>query len=473
MTDRRTETGSPPEDLQSRCTLAGQAHLLDHWDRLTRSQQEHLRSQIDAIDFELMSQLRSGGGVTADLNEWAQRAEPPHGVLLGKSYHGFAATDAIREGNQAIAAGKVAMILVAGGQGTRLGFDHPKGMFPIGPVSGRSLLEMHIDSLRGAMKRFRTSIPMLVMVSPATEAATKDFLEENDRFGLSLNELFPFLQGSMPAIDAHNGQILLESPHEIALSPDGHGGLVAALARSGLMAEMKARGIEQFFYAQVDNPLVRACDPLLIGYHRLVRSQMTTQVVRKRFAKERVGNVVRIDGRTQIIEYSDLPDPIAEQKLPDGSLKLWAGNIAVHVFDVTFLDQVSNLADSLPFHRASKVVHHIDPHGVKHEPTVPNAIKFERFIFDLLPAAERTLVVQGDAAEVFAPVKNAEGASLDTPATTRQALTRLHASWLESAGVEVDDGVRVEIHPLWAWDAEEVRDKIRQPGRISADTYFA
>jgi UDP-N-acetylglucosamine/UDP-N-acetylgalactosamine diphosphorylase len=473
MAGRPMEVETSLEILRARCIAAGQEYLLAHWDRLSGPQREHLASQILSIDFELLEKLRTGGDCEEDLSTIAQRAEPPNAVLMGQTYDGLSAEDAKQEGNRAIAAGKVAMILVAGGQGTRLGFDQPKGMFPIGPVSGRTLLEMHVDSLLGAMKRFGVSIPMLLMVSPATETATRIYLEENDRFGLGTAELYPFLQGSMPAIDARSGRILMESPHELALSPDGHGGLVAALVNSGLLAEMRCRGIEQFYYAQVDNPLVRACDPLLLGYHRLTCSQMTTQVVRKRFAKERVGNVVQVDGRTRIIEYSDLPDTIAEQTLPDGSLKLWAGNIAVHVFDLAFLHQVAGLSDSLPFHKASKAVSYVDTHGVNHKPTTPNATKYERFIFDLLPAADRTLVVEGDSAEVFAPVKNADGAAVDTPESCRRAISRLHASWLQQAGVTVQAGVLVEIHPLWAWDADEVRDKIQAPCTISADTYFA
>lgn len=465
------ESDAALEVLRSRCAEADQSHLLAHWDRLSGPQRKHLRSQIESIDFSILNRLRAGVDYGDSRHVAAQRAESPDAVLLGRNYRGFSIQDAIQEGNRAIAQGKVAMILVAGGQGTRLGFDQPKGMFPIGPVSGRSLFEMHVDSLRGAMKRFCVSIPLLVMTSPATDEATRAYFEENDRLGLAPHELLIFQQGTMPALDAQSGKILMDSPHELALSPDGHGGVVAALTHSGVMAEMQSRSIEQFFYAQVDNPLVRACDPVLIGFHRLAASQMTTQVVRKRFPKERVGNVVQIDGITHIIEYSDLPDAIAEQTLPDGSLKLWAGNIAVHVFDRCFLEQ--SAGNALPFHRASKVVPYVDSEGIRHKPSSPNAIKFERFVFDLLPLAARTLVVEGDAAEVFAPVKNAEGSATDTPTASRLAISRLHASWLRRAGVQIEDGVLVEIHPLWAWDAQEVCDKVQSPSTLSADTYFA
>jgi UDP-N-acetylglucosamine/UDP-N-acetylgalactosamine diphosphorylase len=235
----------------------------------------------------------------------------------------------------------------------------------------------------------------------------------------------------------------------------------------------KQRGVEQFFYAQVDNPMVTACDPTMVGYHRLAGSQMTTQVVAKRFAKERVGNVVSIDGKTQIIEYSDLPDAAAEQTNPDGSLKLWAGNIAVHVFDLEFLEATAASAHGLPFHRAHKAVSFVDESGELQKPSKPNAIKFERFVFDLLPMAERTLVIEGDASQVFAPVKNADGAPTDTPSATKQAISSLHAKWLADAGVIVKPGVQVEINPIWAWDPGEVCQKINAQANVIADTYFA
>ncbi|MFY8201746.1 MAG: UTP--glucose-1-phosphate uridylyltransferase, partial [Pirellula staleyi] len=291
--------------------------------------------------------------------------------------------------------------------------------------------------------------------------------------GLSEEDLVTFCQGTMPAMDAASGKVLMESPSSIALSPDGHGGIVAALDRQGILQSAAARGIDHFFYAQVDNPLVRACDPTLIGYHLLSRSQMTTQVVSKRFAKEKVGNVVSIDGRTHIIEYSDLTEEAAQRTHPDGSLQLWAGNIAIHVLERSFLQQAAQKSDCLPFHRAMKSVPFLDHSGDVVKPKAPNAIKFERFVFDLLPLAERSIVVEGNPAEVFAPVKNAEGSATDTPTTTRNALVQQHRQWLEQAGISIEENAKVEINPNWALDAEEVRQKIQPPFHIRVDTYFA
>jgi UDP-N-acetylglucosamine/UDP-N-acetylgalactosamine diphosphorylase len=451
----------------------GHGHVLRFWGELSSEDQKRLAHQIQSIDFQELATLFSGTEKSVDWNELSGRAQPPNAIRLNENLPTYSRDEALECGANAIQQGKVGMILVAGGQGTRLGFDQPKGMFRIGPVSNRSLFAMHADSLRGAMRKYGVSIPFYVMTSPATDLATREYFRDHHHLGLRPEELIVFCQGTMPAVDASTGKILMESKSQLALSPDGHGGIVASLDKQGILKAASERGIEHFFYAQVDNPLVRACDPLLIGYHLLAKSQMTTQVVKKRYGKEKVGNVVSIDGRTHIIEYSDLPDDAAARTDPDGELSLWAGNIAVHVLDLDFLAMSSREAGGLPFHRAIKQVPYLRDDGVLEKPVAPNAIKYERFVFDLLPLAERTMVVEGDAKDVFAPVKNAEGAATDTPTSTRQALSSQHKRWLEQAGVAVNPGVKVEINPHWALDAEEVRMKIQKPSQILVDTYFA
>jgi UDP-N-acetylglucosamine/UDP-N-acetylgalactosamine diphosphorylase len=450
-----------------------QSHLFQFWDKISETQQQLLRQQIESIDFAQIQRLYQGDDSSVDWASLAMQALPPDAIRLNDDQPKFSTKDAIDCGEQAIRDGKIGMILVAGGQGTRLGFDQPKGMFRIGPVSNRTLFAMHADSLRGAMRKYNVTIPMLVMTSPATDVATREYFNQHRNLGLKASELVVFCQGSMPAIDASTGKILMDFQWSISMSPDGHGGIVSALSKQGILENSKSQGIEHFFYAQVDNPMVQCCDPLLIGYHLLAKSQMTTQVVSKRMATEKVGNVVSIDGRANIIEYSDLPEKVARQTNSDGSLKLWAGNIAIHVLDRCFLEMAATKNLGLPFHRASKPVPYVDAKGQLIKPTSPNAIKFERFVFDLLPIAERTIVVEGNPAEVFAPVKNADGAPTDTPFATKLALSDKHRSWLSQAGVAVADNVKVEINPYWALDASEVRQKIQKPAQICVDTYFA
>lgn len=461
-------------DLSEKLTRFGQQHLLRFENQLTASQREKLHTQLAAIDFEQLQRLTSDQGTAIDWSALAERAKRPPAVRLDRRHPDFTQQDAVAAGQQALSDGRVGLILVAGGQGTRLGFDQPKGLFPIGPVSQRTLFQMHCDRLLAIGRRYARAIPLFIMTSPTTDAQTRAYFAEHENFGLAAGDLIIFCQSTMPAVDAETGKILMSSVDSLALSPDGHGGLVAALDRHGCLALARQRGIDLFSYAQVDNPLAELCDAELIGYHLLSESQLTTQVVKKRFPTEKVGNVVSVDGKVQIIEYSDLPQAAAEKRDAAGDLEFWAGNIAVHVFERALLQDVVASAQGLPFHRASKAVPFVDETGQLIEPEAPNAIKFERFIFDLLPMAERSFVVEGDAAEVFAPVKNANGAAVDTPDTARAALLALHRRWLTDAGARIDDSVRVEIHPAWALDADAVRERIASSGEIHfrADTFL-
>jgi UDP-N-acetylglucosamine/UDP-N-acetylgalactosamine diphosphorylase len=462
------------EDLREQLDSFGQSHLLAHWSNLSEAQRHALRQQIASLDLaELTKVIRqpeqpASGASMPD----PERLAPPPAVRVGQDHPQCTRDQAHQSGESALRAGRVGIILVAGGQGTRLGFASPKGMFPIGPVSHRTLFELLAHRLLAIRKKFGAAIPFYIMTSPATDAETRHYFEGHAWLGLPREDCAIFCQGTMPVVDDVHGRILLSSPSEIALSPDGHGGAVQAMQRHGVLEDAQKRGIETFFYCQVDNPLVALGDPILIGYHRNLCSEMTTQVVAKRFAKEKVGNVVARDGRVHIIEYSDLPDRIAEQTDAHGGLRYWAGNIAVHCIQRSFLERVLEREGGLPFHRAHKAVPHVDPSGTLVRPSKPNAIKFERFIFDLLPMAQDALVVEGLADECFAPVKNAEGASHDTPALARQALSRLHRRWLLDAGAMVAEDILVEIHPAWALDSREVRQRIAGQPVIDSDTYF-
>jgi UDP-N-acetylglucosamine/UDP-N-acetylgalactosamine diphosphorylase len=465
-----------------------QEHLLAFWDKLDQDEREELARQIEAIDFELIGRLFEGRDRQGNMAELAARAEPPPAVRLdarcsrhtpcaAAEYGEAAGTRSVpatarQRGSEALAAGELGAILVAGGQGTRLGFDHPKGMFPIGPMSNKSLFQHHAEKIVAAARRYGVRIPLYLMTSPATHDETVAFFATHDRFGLPEDDLFFFRQGTMPAVDAQTGRVLLEAPGRIATSPDGHGGMLAALALSGALDDIECRGIRQLFYFQVDNPLVDICGPEFVGHHLLAGSEFSTQVVAKRDPLERLGIVVQVDGRPMVIEYSDLPDEPAHRRNPDGSLLHWAGSIAVHVIDTSLLRRMADSTEGLPFHVARKKVGYVDPSGRHVEPAEPNAIKFERFIFDLMPHARGTIVVEVDPARAFAPLKNGSGAKTDTPESVRGQLAALYRNWLHKAGVEVADGVVVEISPLFALDADELRTKISPGTRITEPTYF-
>jgi UDP-N-acetylglucosamine/UDP-N-acetylgalactosamine diphosphorylase len=310
------------------------------------------------------------------------------------------------------------------------------------------------------------------MTSPENHAATIDFFEAHGMFGLE--HIRFFTQGQMPAVARATGKVLLAAKDRVALFPDGHGGTLAALAAPGpngtssCLDEMRAQGLRTLFYFQVDNPLVRIVDPSFIGLHREADAELSFKVVERITPDEKLGVLVTVDGRPQLIEYSDLSSDLAGRRVPEGTLELWAGSIAVHIFERSFIERLAG-EQRLPFHRAIKKVAHVDDLGRIVEPAEPDAVKFEQFIFDALPLAERWTVVETDRTGEFEPLKNAVGP--DSPATVHQRMSDEFGNWLEQAGAVVPrrpDGsvpFGIEISPLFALDEAELRSKI-EPGMI-------
>jgi UDP-N-acetylglucosamine/UDP-N-acetylgalactosamine diphosphorylase len=445
------------------------------WDELDAGQRRSLLRQIDAVDFELIGRLlksppdRANAGIVV---ERARHAMPPSEIvrLPGSPREAAAWDEAVRRGREVLAAGRVGVVLVAGGQATRLAFPHPKGTYAIGPVSGCSLFQILAEQLLARSRQAGAGIPYYLMTSEATHDETIAFFAEHNHFGLNPDDVFFFQQGNMPAVDDDAGRLLLAEKGKLSTSPDGHGGLLAALARAGLLDEMRSRGIEYLYYHQVDNPTAIVCDPAFVGFHVLRRSEMSTKVVAKRSPEERMGVVVGIDGQTQIVEYSDLPLEAARQRDEAGNLLLWAGSTAIHLFNRELLDRLIGEELGLPFHLAHKSVPHLNDAGEVLTPDEPNAYKFERFIFDALPHAANALVVEADRAREFNPIKNAEGD--DSPATAQAAMISIFKNWLRQAGVTVPDDVPVEISPLFALDEADVKAKIAAGTSLSRPAYL-
>ncbi|HEY4235494.1 MAG TPA: UDPGP type 1 family protein [Lacipirellulaceae bacterium] len=474
MNQPRTSSPSRAE-LASLLEQHGQQHLLRFWDEIGAAGCQRLARQIAAIDFEQVAALFGQTAATVDWATLARRAEPPPAIRLADRDGSGPMNDvaARARGIAALKSGQIGVILVAGGQGSRLGFEHPKGMFPIGPVSRAPLLQIHLEKALAAARKYGVPIPVYMMTSPVTHDEQVRFLAEHKQFGFPAEDLVIFCQATMPAVDAGTGKLLLAEKDSLFLSPDGHGGTVAALANNGAIDDMHRRGIKHLFYLQVDNPLTPICDPEFIGYHLQADSDLTSMAVAKKGPREKVGNFVSIYDSVQVIEYSDFPEDVADERSEDDSLAFWAGSIAVHVFAVPFLERALALKDALPFHIAHKKVPHLDESGRRVEPMKPNALKFERFIFDLLPHAENPLVVEYLEADVFAPVKNAPGAERDTPEYVKKFMTDQHRRWLKAAGVRVAEDVPVEISPLWALDAESVVARADRPKSIDEPTYLA
>ena len=461
----------PP--LRERLSTAGQEHLLDALDRIDASGRERLAAQLEAIDLErigrLFRELTQDGAVDVT------GLEAPDVIPLPTDEAGLASEREAREAGEALLrANRVAAVLVAGGQGTRLGFDGPKGAFPFAPITGRILFAHHAAKIAAARHRYGCDLPWYVMTSPQNDVETRELFTRHGWFGLEEGSVRILVQGTMPAVDRSTGRILLEAPDRVATSPDGHGGLFPALARNGLLAEMRDRGVETFFTFQVDNPLARVARPAFLGAHALAHAEMSNVVVRKLSPDERMGVVARRDGRTILVEYSDLPEELARARDRDGALIYWAGSIAVHAVDLALAERITADGGGLPFHAAIKPVPHVDDAGRLVAPDGPNAVKFESFIFDALPLATRVCSLEAAREDEFSPIKNADGA--DSPATARRDLNRLHARWLEAAGVDVprdgagEPAVDIEIDPRYATSVAELKTRIPAGFRVTGPT---
>lgn len=460
----------PRGDHFERLSRYRQEHLLSGWDHLADAEREELLRQISRIDFEQLAQLHARREATAAALPQRSRIEPMP-VLPATC-----PPEVRQTGEEALRQGRIGVLLVAGGQGSRLNFDRPKGMFPVGPVRDTTLFRIHAEKVLALSRRHGVSVPLFIMTSPATHAETEAYFETEGYFGLSPRDVFFFQQGTMPAVDLASGRVLLEQPGQIFLSPNGHGGILTALAETGMLNELEARGVQHLFYFQVDNPLVKIGDAGFVGRHIASRSQASSKVVFKEEPGEKVGVLALIDGRCGIIEYSDLPAEIAAERDEQGILRFRAGSPAIHIFEVAFLRWVT-AGKKLAFHIARKKVPHHDPEsGQRIVPATENALKFELFIFDALPLAERSLAMETSRFEEFAPLKNASGP--DSPATVKAAISRLHAGWLKAAGAKLpftskgEPAFPIEISPLFALDAEECANKIAPGQAFDGPTYL-
>ena len=429
---------SPNPALVARLARHGQDHLLRWWPELDEASRAELVAELEALDLEQLDGLIARFVKEQNAaEEIGGTVEPVEVVRLPKTDGERIARRHVADvGAALLSAGEVGVVLVAGGSGTRLGFDAPKGTFPIGPVSGASLFQIHAEKIVAMGRRYGKPLPLYIMTSPENHEQTVEFFDEHDRFGLP--HIRFFTQGryrpwthrrerscSRKRVTSRSVQTgtAARSPHlrhrELA-------------ERRAVLDEMRDRGVKTLFYFQVDNPLVKIADPAFLGHHAQAQAEMSFKVIEKLAPDEKLGVVVRAGGQPRVIEYSDLPAELAERREPDGSLELWAGSIAVHILERTFVERLVAGAQ-LPFHRALKKVPHVDEQGALRESAQPNAVKFERFIFDALPLAERWALVETSRTKEFEPLKNATGP--DSPATVRQRMSDLSADWLERAGV--------------------------------------
>ena len=457
-----------PAALRVRLEQAGQAHVLQFWSQLTAQSQHDFSQQLLAIDWQELAELRRLIAVrketdsvrTADdqvqLANDLSTAVTPSCLRLRDAGNRPTPVDAIACGSSALRAGRIGAIMMAGGQGSRLGCAGPKGLYKVGSLSEASLFELLLGKLVAVKRRYGCDVPLAIMTSSATDTQTRQFLDDHAHCGLNPAAVFIFCQRDLPALSPATGCLLLEAPDRLAMAPDGHGGMLTALASSRGLDWFARQGVEHIVSFQVDNPLALPLDPEFLGYHLLTKSDFSTQVVHKKDPVERVGVVVKMYGVSRVIEYSDLPVALAAERLSDGSLRLHAGSIGVHAFSQKFLDKAAARSDSLPLHLALKTVAVIDNAGNPAVSSTPNAFKFERFIFDLMPLATQVCVIEIDAAEGFAPLKNRPGSASDALEHVRAALLSHARHILQKAGVSVAEGVSVEIDSASIVDEDDI-----------------
>lgn len=465
--------------LASQLDSIGQSKLARYLQGVTGSGAQILLDEINQFDLQQIANYIKQYGAQFT-------ASPPDETISPAPYFALNDTSWDRslyqtKGEELIKAGKVACFTVAGGQGSRLGFEGPKGCYPTSCVNNKSLFEMFAQTIYANQRKYNTTIPWYIMTSPLNHEQTQSFFDEHNHFGIDPDNIMFFEQGVMPSFDKETGDLLLSDPAHLATNPDGHGGAYKALHVSGALEDMQSRGIEQLSYFQVDNPNAKIIDPVFIGLHAFSpesSAEFSSKMVAKASWDEKVGVFCRVGDHLAVVEYSDLPEELAKMTNEQGELMFNAGSIAIHTISVKFIEQIATDPKyALPFHRAVKKVPYFDTETGQHvDPSEPNAIKLEQFVFDAMSLADNSIVLETDRVEEFAPVKNATGT--DSIITSKQLQSQRAANWLIARGVSIPtnpDGsvnATIELSPITALcpedlDSEQLPDAIKPGSSIT------
>ena len=457
-----------PRPLLDLMEMHGQHHILDHYRGLNSKKRESFISGLAQLDFSLAFKLYVELPKEKTSSRDSSRIEPALILPIPRTAEEIEQRkEAMKLGESLIRENQVAVLIVAGGQGTRLGFPGPKGSLPISPIRKKPLFQLFAESIRAISDRYRANPPLLIMTSQENHEETQAFFESHGFFGLKRSQVHFFSQGMLPTLTPE-GKLILKDSENFLANPDGHGGSLKALYGSGLAGRLKEQGISELFYCQVDNPLAKIADPAFIGYHRREKADISTKVVRRRNMEEKVGIYGMVDGRPAIIEYSDFSPEDYRSLDEGGNIRYWAGNIAIHMISLSFVERLNREGFALPYHRAIKEVEGLGWGGGSERMT---GLKFETFVFDSIPLAQKSICMEVAREEEFAPVKNQSG--IDSPDTARQAMNGLFRRWLVEAGAGVSPQARIEGSPLFALDKEEVMEKLKgKKVAVPEDTYF-
>uniref|UniRef100_A0A3B3ZHM8 UDP-N-acetylglucosamine pyrophosphorylase 1 n=1 Tax=Periophthalmus magnuspinnatus TaxID=409849 RepID=A0A3B3ZHM8_9GOBI len=437
------------EEVKQRLEEADQAHVLQFWSELNEAEREGFLQELSLLDLSGLREHCEGAARAAAStpDSLDELMEPVPAEFIGSARNSDRSSLAQweHEGLLHISKNRVGVLLLAGGQGTRLGVQYPKGMYNVGLPSGKTLYQIQaerlhkIQELAEAKHGMKCIIPWYIMTSEFTLTPTEKFFKENNYFGLDPLNINMFEQRMIPAV-TFDGKVILQGKGKIAMAPDGNGGLYQALVDHNVLEDMKKRGVEYLHVYCVDNILVKMADPVFIGFCTSKGADCGAKVVEKAYPTEPVGVVCRVQGVAQVVEYSEILQTTAELRGPSGELVYSAGNICNHFFTRQFLENVAtNYKMHLKQHVAIKKVPFVDQCGNEVKPTKPNGIKMEKFVFDVFPFSRSFVVFEVVREDEFSPLKNAEGASADSPSTARNALMQLHCRWVIAAGATLLD----------------------------------
>lgn len=432
-----------------------QEQLLQFYNILNENEKSILIDEILSIDFKVI-QSTYNEMKNRKVNKNKNQLKPLKAKNL-KMYSDAERSNFYRIGMNALEAGKVAVYLVAGGQGSRLGHKGPKGTFDIGLPSGKSFFQLQCERLIYLSNKSKKCIPLYIMTSMENHHDTISFFEKHNYFGYEKSMIMFFQQKTMPAIN-EDGKILLSDINKIAMSPNGNGGCFLALKESGALRNMKAKGVEWLFLYGIDNSLVRIADPYFIGFTICSKQLAASKVVEKKYPKERAGILCYKNNKPAIVEYSEIPKAMAEEINENGKLVYSNANILNHILNISFIESMAD--KPMPLHIAHKKIGYIDEHRRKIIPNEPNGYKFEYFLFDIFERLNDMAALKVDREEEFAPVKNSEGE--DSPKTARELILNLHKKWLINAGVDASvlEGRQIEISPLISYYGDDLSESV-------------
>lgn len=413
--------------VKDKLSLLGEEQLLQGWDRLNLVQKREIHAQIDALDGDLLRELKR-------LVLEAQPSRAEHYEPWTEWYQAGSQRD--RERGQAqIAAGHCGCLLVAGGQGSRLGFDGPKGMYPLTPFKRKTLFQRMAERVLAASDQAGCALPLAIMTAPTNDAATRAYFQEHQFFGLTEEQVSFFMQGMWPLLD-ENAHLFLEGPGRIAMGPDGNGVALKHFYNSGLWQAWHERGIRYLSFIQIDNALADPYDAELIGCHMRTGAEVTVKATSRTDPDEKVGLLVKVNGKLQVVEYTEMSSTDRFATLPKGQLLHACANLSLFCFSMDFVSRVAPA--SLPFHVAHKAAKSV--HGER------MAWKFEHFIFDVLPLANHTTTILYPREQCFAPLKNRSGP--DSVTTVQEALLRYDREiFSRLTGAALPDDLLLELSP--------------------------